>query len=84
MKKVVIFSILTAAVISLNLALDVKNNKKESNPAPTFGLIEEECSLNKNVMYNIIYDKTKDSEEANEKADEVYRKCIEKYFGNLN
>lgn len=85
MKKVLltIGLILTISLIYFSF----KNNKFENNKSSvtsnnTTSSIEQECSFKKDLVYDIIYDKTHNSEEANEVSMKVYKECVRKSLGD--
>lgn len=77
-----------AILVIVSLLLSVyfivySNESKQNNNITntTFSHIEEECGNRKNVMYNIVYDKEKDSEKANSISDTVYKNCVREFLG---
>lgn len=76
MKKV----LLTVGLIS-TISFSFDNNKSLVVSNNITSSIEQECSYRKDLIYNITYDKTHNSEEANEVSMKVYKECVRKFFG---
>lgn len=79
MKKVLL-TIGLISTISL-ISFSFNNNKSSVISNNTTSSIEQECSYKKDLIYNITYDKTHSSEEANEVSMKVYKECVRKFLG---
>lgn len=81
MKKAILAAI-SVSLLSGYFMLHASQNKQDNNTSTTtFNQIEKECSSRKDVIYNIIYDREKDSEKANTISDAVYKNCVREFLG---